>query len=975
MSEVRKYPPTLQCEISERIDEILAKYEVSTGIKFLKKTALAEINAEFEGKDGEIDAGIFSRMKKAGTERNAYVTRLINYFSLAKFEPGFKSEIEAKRVALLGVEQPEIDSRTVYVDQNASSALQTQPSIRLAEIALFTNARTLEIDQTVDDLVLDHEPHDVEPSILKFIGSNESSYVYLTAGPGLGKTAIMASLARHFRDSEALIIPYFFVQEDQQSRENTLRGFYNYLLARLSLEFRKSFEPPNQDLELGSYFERIVCELNSESHISQDRQLVILVDALDEIDILDAERLEKTTPLTLPKRLPSGVHIICSRRQSVSQDKKQLWGRGVSTLRLQLEDSTNFERHASTVRRYVNRICERNKDIRPYQALVATGASGKDKANFINTLCKNAGYNFMILRCALHDPTQWSDENLKLGLTDDLNEYYERHLIRMMGSSSRGPNAAATFCFALRPTISTFAFLHLLGNAQLSRNQIQATQALESWIAQGLILRKLRSGIGWLSAYHRTYRNFLLKQFEQQDRYSFLAPFVDNLCEFVDLNGSLEQIADEPAAVQEEWIELLLYLSVMAEKTVLLRKVLLNFHFWDLAAKSESGIGIVIEHIARVYPTNPTSTAFRSVFEAAASNLNNWIADQRLKHADGSIYTRKHLLDIAVHANPAKRADGAIYFSDFVQLEDSSVNDMSEDDRIRLAKLFEDQKAARYNNDLDKARILLDEIQRILERHSRDRNLSNWARFAYDKGFLLNIEGRFSDAADQFRLSGAYSRQDRDTLGGWIGEFRYALTLYLGDNDSAENTFKTFVEIDRQRNQAPQDAKKNITLWRTSDLNLRKRLCELAFDVGADDLDRWSDYILQHEHMERSKQAPNPVFELIRVQTKARLAIHHGRFDEAACILASYLDVDIPDCNEFNGAWDADAIREYAHGPAEEIARDYRDLGLSLLRSSFANREGFAKKAWERGLEIHHGRGNLRFQREIREHLKALDTN
>ena len=298
---------------------------------------------------------------------------------------------------------------------------------------------------------------------------------------------------------------------------------------------------------------------------------------------------------------------------------------------------------------------------------------------------------------------------------------------------------------------------------------------------------------------------------------------------------------------------------------------------------------------------------------------------------------------------------------------------MNETDKELLETLLRDLNEARaIKVDLPLANKLMIEAESRLKTYPLSESLRYWSWFSYEKAFVLNVEGKPEEAAKWFKKSGTYAKQDNDMLRSIIGNFRYTLTLYLAGKLSSKEAYTQFLEI-KKENDAIEIPTGGKSRHKSSSFNILKRVSELAFETSAPKFEHWAHSILDHEFMMKSAVDHDPMYELLRAQTRARLEMLKNQDEAASGILATYLDVDIPELTLDPKVKDPQGIRTFAHEKAEEIARDYRDLGRALTRSSaLANREELATSVWQRGSNIPKNRGNHRFLEEIKEDLETL---
>ena len=117
----------------------------------------------------------------------------------------------------------------------------------------------------------------------------------------------------------------------------------------------------------------------------------------------------------------------------------------------------------------------------------------------------------------------------------------------------------------------------------------------------------------------------------------------------------------------------------------------------------------------------------------------------------------------------------------------------------------------------------------------------------------------------------------------------------------------------------------------------------------------------------------NDAFALIDMQLQTRHAMIKGNYLDAALLFAGYLENDIRPKSTLQSFYKIHSGAQRARDEwQEEIARDYRDFGRCLYKLEFKDNISHAIAAWEKGLSLSSGWGNLRFQNDILRRLKRL---
>jgi AAA ATPase domain/WD domain, G-beta repeat len=140
-----------------------------------------------------------------------------------------------------------------------------------------------------------------------------SSWVVVTGGPGMGKSALLAAwLAR--REAAGEVVPHHFIRRGQYDWDDPAK-LVGSLVAQLAVRFpdargAEGDEKIHPAARLAAMLERVSAEALAEG----DERLVVVIDGLDEYDPATEVRGGDPLGAFLPYRLPRGVSILCSTR-------------------------------------------------------------------------------------------------------------------------------------------------------------------------------------------------------------------------------------------------------------------------------------------------------------------------------------------------------------------------------------------------------------------------------------------------------------------------------------------------------------------------------------------------------------------------------------------------------------------------------------------------------------------------------------
>lgn len=148
-----------------------------------------------------------------------------------------------------------------------------------------------------------------------FLANNSSGVLLVTASAGFGKTSLLASWLKIRHEQGYFIAHHFFSQRYDRTR--SAKSGYGNLLQQIYRYNERYYEQlPHEKNELNKALYNILSEPGK-----QEKPLVILIDALDELDKTD---IPFSPPFPTP--LPPNVFVIASARASEGEKPKYLSG-------------------------------------------------------------------------------------------------------------------------------------------------------------------------------------------------------------------------------------------------------------------------------------------------------------------------------------------------------------------------------------------------------------------------------------------------------------------------------------------------------------------------------------------------------------------------------------------------------------------------------------------------------------------------
>ncbi|MBD2567116.1 AAA family ATPase [Anabaena lutea FACHB-196] len=249
-----------------------------------------------------------------------------------------------------------------------------------------------------------------------FIRTNSKGYFTVIGDAGMGKSTIAAKYV-----SENKAICYFNVLVDGRNRpELFLESICKQLIDRYQLA----------NVEKADLSTLLV---KATENLSNNEKLIIVLDALDEVD----QEPGAENILYLPKTLPDNVYFFLTRRR-YEPSKKRLYTEGVKQEELDLTDKKYDEENRNDIQKYI-RFCLENDPEHKAGLQNWIKSQNITRDAFVQQLAEKSENNFMYLRYVLPTIAKGKYDDLNLNqLPEGLQNYYQTHWERMkMNDSSK----------------------------------------------------------------------------------------------------------------------------------------------------------------------------------------------------------------------------------------------------------------------------------------------------------------------------------------------------------------------------------------------------------------------------------------------------------------------------------------------------------------------------------------------------------
>lgn len=317
-------------------------------------------------------------------------------------------EMVARIADILGMDKTELLIAAGYAYQERSNA-----PVSVSAYPFQRQFYSLIEDATTDFVGREY----VFNAVDTFLSTQPKGYFTIEGDPGMGKTAI---LAKYVQQNDC--VAYF---NERLAGRNRAAQFLESVCTQVVNRYNLPYTPlPPQATEDGTFLQQLLDEISLQ--LSAEQQLIIAVDALDEVDL--AIHPTGANILYLPERLPDHVYFVMTRRR---MDFLPLRIR----VPQQLFNLIDYH-HASQqdVQAYIRQTTE-DETRQKLREWIARQRIQTDE--FVMRLAEKSEDNFMYLYhvlWALNHGELYHDRSLE-SLPTGLQNYYRDHWQHMRGIS------------------------------------------------------------------------------------------------------------------------------------------------------------------------------------------------------------------------------------------------------------------------------------------------------------------------------------------------------------------------------------------------------------------------------------------------------------------------------------------------------------------------------------------------------------
>jgi hypothetical protein len=294
-------------------------------------------------------------------------------------------------------------------------------------------------------------------SIEEFFSNNPNGYFTVVGDAGMGKTAIAAQYIVDHPEA----ICFFNIRAEGMNRPDLFfKKIRQQLIERYDLQTADDADLPT-----------ILTKVSEKLSVSE--RLVIVVDALDEVDQEPSGNL-----LLLPTIVPEHIYFVLTRRPYNPEEKRLHFSPSIPTQELDL-------------RQYLD---ENNQDVKKYISQFLNDKEYQDMLNqwiqkqnhisihdFVETIAIKSENNFMYLRCVLPAIADGFYDNKNLdALPIGLQGYYYNHW-QLMGMTSKPLPKNKIKIIYVMSALRRAASRAVIGKYS-KQNELTVQEVLDEWV-------------------------------------------------------------------------------------------------------------------------------------------------------------------------------------------------------------------------------------------------------------------------------------------------------------------------------------------------------------------------------------------------------------------------------------------------------------------------------------------------------------
>lgn len=324
-----------------------------------------------------------------------------------------------------------------------------------------------------------------------FLSSRDRGYFTIEGDPGMGKSSILAEYVlrcecvAHFNEHLGGI----------NRTSQFLESVCTQLIAEYGLPYSELPPDANQD---NAFLVKLLQQISDQ--LKPGERLVIVVDALDEVDI-DSQDKSKNI-LYLPRYLPKNVFFVMTRRRGIDF----LFVVDTPKYLFDLMAQEYAERSLEDVQTFIRQHVNEHERLRRW--IEAKKVAVED---FVTQLADKSENNFMYLRCVLVDIEDgiYQDATIE-SLPQGLEAYYEDHWQRMGMTTEPLPRTKIRIVYILSETPKPIPYDEIVYYIKYTGEpeaELTVQEVLDKW--KQFLHKQREYQQTFYRLYHDSFRRFL----------------------------------------------------------------------------------------------------------------------------------------------------------------------------------------------------------------------------------------------------------------------------------------------------------------------------------------------------------------------------------------------------------------------------------------------------------------------------------
>ena len=324
-----------------------------------------------------------------------------------------------------------------------------------------------------------------------FLSNRDRGYFTIEGDPGMGKSSILAEYVRrgecvaHFNEHLGGI----------NRTSQFLESICTQLIAKYGLPFSELPPDTNQD---NAFLVKLLQQISDQ--LKPGERLVIVVDALDEVDI-DSQDKSKNI-LYLPRYLPKNVFFVMTRRRGIDF----LFVVDTPKYLFDLMAEEYGERSLQDVQTFIRQHVNEHERLRRW-----IDAKELTVEDFVTQLADKSEKNFMYLRCVLVDIEDgiYQDATIE-SLPQGLEAYYEDHWQRMGMTTDPPPRTKIRIVYILSETPKPIPYDEIVYYIKYTGEpeaELTVQEVLDKW--KQFLHKQREYQQTFYRLYHDSFRRFL----------------------------------------------------------------------------------------------------------------------------------------------------------------------------------------------------------------------------------------------------------------------------------------------------------------------------------------------------------------------------------------------------------------------------------------------------------------------------------